>query len=67
MKDSLWSMDLFRCESATLRAHLGLGRHGSMHAPDHWVRRPCGKGRWCRTLSDVQPRHSRATLDAEVP
>jgi len=46
---------------------LGLGRHGSIHAPHHWVRRPCGKGRWCRTLSDVQPRHSRATLDAEVP
>jgi len=22
---------------------------------------------WCRTLQDVQPRHSRATLDAEVP
>ena len=21
MKDSLWSMDLFRCESATLRSH----------------------------------------------
>ncbi|PYU65121.1 MAG: hypothetical protein DMG49_24965 [Acidobacteria bacterium] len=21
MKDSLWSMDLFRCESATLRTH----------------------------------------------
>src|SRR6266513_6017498 len=38
-----------------------------MHAPDHWVRRPCGKGRWCRTLSDVQPRHSRTTLDADLP
>ncbi len=46
---------------------LGLGGHGSMHAPHHWVRRICGKGRWCRTLSDVQPRHSRAALDAEVP
>ena len=46
---------------------LGPGRHGSIHAPDHWVRRPCRNGRWCRTLSDVQPRHSRATLDAEVP
>jgi hypothetical protein len=46
---------------------LGPGGHGSIHAPDPWLRRPCGKGRWCRTLSDVQPCHSRATLDAEVP
>src|SRR5207237_7331663 len=46
---------------------LGPGRHGSIHAPDHWLRRPCGKGRWCRTMSDVQLRHSRASLVAEVP
>src|SRR6266576_657140 len=46
---------------------LSPGGHGSIHAPDHWFWRPCGKSRWCRTLSDVQPRHSRATLDAEVP
>src|SRR5216683_197803 len=46
---------------------LGLARHGSIHAPDHWVRCPYGQGRWCRTLSDVQPRHSMATLVAEVP
>ena len=31
------------------------------------VRRPCGKGRWCRIMSDVQLRHSRAPLVAEVP
>jgi hypothetical protein len=41
--------------------------HGSIHAPDHWLRRPCRHGRWCRTLSDVQPRHSWATRDAELP
>src|SRR5258708_4665891 len=46
---------------------LGPGGHGSIHAPDHWLRRPCRNGRWCRTLSDVQPRHSMAMLDAEVP
>src|SRR6516164_648810 len=46
---------------------LGPGGHGSMHAPDHWLRRPCRYGRWWRTLSDVQPRHSRATPDAELP
>ena len=40
-KDSLWSMDLFRCESATLRTHWGPGRHGSIYAPDYWFRRPC--------------------------
>src|SRR6516165_12716712 len=45
---------------------LGPGDHGSIHAPDHWLRRPCGNGRWCRTLSDVQPRHSRAMPDAEL-
>ena len=33
--------------------------------PDHWVRRPCGHGRWRRSLSDVQPRHSRPTLHAK--
>src|SRR6184192_4818368 len=46
---------------------LGPGHHGSIHAPDHWVRCPCGNGRWCRAVSDVQPRHSRPILDAEVP
>ena len=46
---------------------LGPGRHGSIYAPDYWFRRPCGIRRWCRPLSDVQPCHSRATLDVEVP
>src|SRR5712691_3958692 len=46
---------------------LGPGRHGSIHAPHHGVRSPCRSRRWCRSLSDVQPRHSMATLDAEVP
>ena len=67
MKDSLWSMDLFRCESAHVEDPLGPGRHGSIHAPDHWLRRPCRCGRWGRTLSHVQPRHSRATRVATVP
>jgi hypothetical protein len=42
---------------------LGPCGHGSIHTPDHWLRRPCGKDRWCRTLSD----DSRASLVAEVP
>ena len=50
-----------------LAVPLGPGGHGSVHAADHWIRCPCGNGRWCRTLSDVQPRHSRPILVAEVP
>src|SRR4029077_18965237 len=46
---------------------LGPGHHGSILATDHWLRRPSRHGRWCGTLSNVQPRPSRATLDAEVP
>src|SRR4029077_13334008 len=46
---------------------LGPGGHGSIYASDCWFRRPCGIRRWCRPLSDVQPCHSRATLDVEVP
>jgi hypothetical protein len=46
---------------------LGPGRHGSIHAPGHWFRHPCGIRRWCRPLSNVQPCHSKATLDVEVP
>ena len=46
---------------------LGPGRHGSIHASHHGVWSPCRSRRWCRPLSDVQPRHSMATLDAEVP
>src|SRR5260370_5118955 len=33
-KDSLWSMDMFRCESATLRTPLGPCGHGSIHTQD---------------------------------
>ena len=67
LKDSLWSLDLFRCESAHIADPLGLGRHGSIHSPDHWVRRPRRNRQWSRTLPNVQPRHSMATLDAKVP
>src|SRR6516165_1204130 len=45
---------------------LGPGRHGSILAPDRRVRRPFRHGRWCRTLSHVQPRHPMATQDAQV-
>ena len=46
---------------------LGPSRYRSIHAPDHWLRRPGRCGRWGRALSNVQPRHSRSRLHAEVP
>jgi putative transposase len=67
MKDSLWSMDLFRCESAMLRTHWVLVVMDQYTRRIYWFRRPCGIRRWCRPLSDVQPCHWRATLDVEVP
>jgi hypothetical protein len=39
MKDSLWSIDLFRWESATFAVVLSPGGHGSIHEPHPWVRR----------------------------
>src|SRR5438552_366781 len=67
LKDSLWSLDMFRCESATLRTHWVLVVMDQYTRRIIGVRSPCRSRRWCRSLSDVQPRHSRATLDAEVP
>jgi len=67
LKDSLWSIDLFRCESATLRTHWILV------VMDQYTRRiigfgvQCRSGRWYRALPDVQSGHSRAPCDAEVP
>ena len=37
-KDSLWSMDLFRCESILLQL-LGDAGHGRIHAPTRRLRR----------------------------
>ncbi len=41
MKDSLWSIDLFRCESATLRTHWVLVVMDQYTRRIMWVRRPC--------------------------
>src|SRR5438034_11669585 len=38
----------------------------SLHDALPIFRRPCGRRRWCHPLSDVQPCHSRATLDVTV-
>jgi hypothetical protein len=67
MKERLWSMDLIQVRVGHVADPLDPGRHGSIFAPDYWVRRPCWDGRWWRTLSDVQPRHSGPTQDAKVP
>ena len=56
LKDSLWSTDLFRASRQRC------GSTGSWWSWIIWVRRPCGNGRRCRTLSAVQPRHSTAPL-----
>jgi putative transposase len=47
MKDSLWSMDLFRCESATLRTHWVLV------VVDQYTRRILGFGVHAGTIDDV--------------
>ena len=65
-KDSLWSCDLFRCESATLRTQLGSDSDGSIYTSSDWIRRPqryCGRR---RTMPHVPARDSRAR-SAKVP
>ena len=47
MKDSLWSLDLFRCESATLRTHWVLV------VMDQYTRRIIGFGVHAGTVSGV--------------
>ena len=45
-KDSLWSADLFRCESLSLRTHLGAGGYGSVHSSHHRVWHSPRNCRW---------------------
>jgi hypothetical protein len=63
MKDSPWSLDLFRCESATLRTHWVLVMM------DQYTRRIIGFGVHAGTVNGValcvQSRHSMATGDAQ--
>jgi len=40
MKDSLWSIDLFRCESILLKSHWVAGHHGPVHETHHRLWRP---------------------------
>ena len=65
-RDSLWSLDLFRCESAVLHTYWVLV------VMDHWTRRIVGFGvhrdvvDGVRDLSDVQSR-DRAANPADLP
>ena len=57
MKDSLWSVDLFRCESITLKTHWVLVVMDPVHSPHHWVRHSDWCSRWDCAMQNVQPRH----------
>ncbi len=54
-KDSLWSVDLFRCESLILKSHWVLVVMDQYTRKITWLRRTGGRSGWTITLSDVQP------------
>jgi putative transposase len=64
-RDSLWSVDLFRCESILLQSLLGHGGDGHLHAPDYRLWRGRRKSRRSRRVPDVQ-RRDHATEHAEI-
>jgi hypothetical protein len=59
-KDSLWSIDLFHCESLSLRTHWVLG--GPVHAPHHRIWHSPRNCRWAVTVLDVPASDSRASV-----
>ena len=65
-KDSLWSIDLFRCESAILRP-LGAGGDGPVHQADHRLWCPCRHRGWPCPVPHVQPCDSRAVASKAPP
>src|SRR5262245_50392409 len=58
-KDSLWSLDLFRCESAILRTPLGTRRDGPLHASHRGVWRASRRRGRRRAVPHVQSRDAR--------
>src|SRR5262245_22386643 len=64
-KDSLWSIDLFRCESLNLRNASGAGGYGPVHSPDHRIRHSPRNCRWAVTVPDV-PASDPREIVAEV-
>jgi putative transposase len=61
MKDSLWSLDLFRVRIGDAPNPLDSRCDGSTHAAHHWVWHSLGNSRWLGALSDVQSRDSETT------
>jgi hypothetical protein len=60
-KDSLWSVDLFRCESAVLRAHWVLV------VMDHYTRRIVGFGVHAGAVDGVGHRVGEAGRSRRIP
>ena len=58
-KDSLWSLDLFRCESAVLPRTLGARRDGPVHPSHRGLRRTSRCRGWRGAVPNVQSRNSR--------
>src|SRR5262249_22965467 len=58
MKDSLWSLDLFRCESITLQTYWVLVVM-DQYTPNYRIRDPTRSRRWLGTLPDVQASDTR--------
>jgi hypothetical protein len=56
--DSLWSVDLFRCESIVLRSYWVLVVMDQFHALPRRRRGALWSGHWRRPLRNVQRRHS---------
>jgi putative transposase len=52
-KDSLHSMDLFRCEIVGIADLLGAGRYGSVHSANHRIRNSRRQRGWPGTVSHV--------------
>ena len=58
-KDSLWSVDLFRCESLILRDASGDGFHGPVYASNCRICRALRLAGWSDGLPDVSSHYSR--------
>ena len=59
------------CRSHAMRIRrttniLGTGRHGPVHAPDHWIWNSGRSGRWYGALSDVQAGDSRCNKPSQI-
>ena len=64
-KDSLWSLDLFRCESGRPAHTLGARRDGPLHASHRGLCRASRRRGWRGVVPNVQSSDSRSSL-AEI-